>query len=84
MVLCLKIHAYLSLIRLLRSLVLNKGIICMPYKGSKELAYDKALIKKTQSVLYSTIQEKQIKYVEINYTISAIGVSTVKQEWEVK
>lgn len=46
MVLCLKIHAYLSLIRLLRSLVPNKGIICMPYKGSKELAYDKALIKK--------------------------------------
>lgn len=49
MVLCLKIHAYLSLIRLLRSLVPNKGIICMPYKGSKELAYDKALIKKKDS-----------------------------------
>lgn len=45
MILCLKIHVYLPLIRLLRTLVPNKGIICMLYKDSEELAYDQAFIK---------------------------------------
>lgn len=44
----------------------------------------KLLLNKWQNKLYSTIQEKQIKHVEINYTIPAIGVSTVKQEWGMK